>query len=142
MFNLMKNNDSFTPEMSMDNFFRNFFISPMVKNNGMLKTDIKEDENQYTVKVDAPGFNKKDLHVTYNDGVLTIAGKRDTVNDHADKDGNVLASERSFGQVSRSYGLPNVDKMKISAKYHDGVLTLVLPKVAEAQRDENEINID
>ena len=142
MFNLMKNNDSLMPEMSMDNFFRNFFNSPMLKSNGMLKTDIKEDENHYTVKVDAPGFNKKDLHVTYNDGVLTIASKRDTMNDHADKDGHVLASERSFGQVSRSYSLPNVDKTKISAKYHDGVLTLVLPKVAEAQRDENEINID
>ena len=118
MFNLMKNNDSFTPEMSMDNFFRNFFNSPMIKSNGMLKTDIKEDENQYTVKVDAPGFNKKDLHVTYNDDVLTIAGKRDTMDDHADKDGHV------------------------SAKYHDGVLTLVLPKVAEVEHDENEINID
>lgn len=142
MLNLMKNNDSLLPEMSMDNFFRNFFNSPMMKNNGMLNTDIKEDKNQYTVKVDAPGFIKKDLHVTYNDGVLTIVGKRDTMNDHADKDGHVLASERSFGQVSRSYSLPNVDKMNISAKYHDGVLTLVLPKLAEVQHDENEINID
>ncbi len=48
--------------------------------------------------------------------------------DHADNDGNMLMSERSYGRMSRSYRLPNVNEGQISAKVNDGVLTIDLPK--------------
>ena len=55
----------------------------------------------------------------------------DTVTYAADKDGQVIQCERRYGQMSRSYRLPNVDLKKVNAKYNEGVLELDLPKISE-----------
>ncbi len=107
-----------------------------------MKTDIAETEKEYRVKVDMPGFNKKDIHISYNNNVLTITGHRDTFSDESDKEGNILHSERSYGQLSRQYRLPDVDIDKVNAKYTDGVLILTLPKLALNGDDGNRIEID
>ena len=107
-----------------------------------MKTDISETEKEYRVKVDMPGFNKKDIHISYNNNVLTITGHRDTFADEADKEGNVLHSERSYGQLSRQYRLPDVDIDKVNAKYTDGVLILTLPKLTLNGDGGNRIEID
>lgn len=107
-----------------------------------MKTDIAETEKEYRVKVDMPGFNKKDIHINYNNNVLTITGHRDTFADESDKEGNVLHSERSYGQLSRQYRLPDVDIDKVNAKYTDGVLILTLPKLTLNGDGGNRIEID
>ncbi len=107
-----------------------------------MKTDIAETEKEYRVKVDMPGFNKKDIHISYNNDVLTITGHRDTFSDESDKEGNILHSERSYGQLSRQYRLPDVDIDKVNAKYNDGVLILTLPKLALNGDNGNRIEID
>lgn len=107
-----------------------------------MKTDIAETEKEYRVKVDMPGFNKKDIHISYNNNVLTITGHRDTFADESDKEGNVLHSERSYGQLSRQYRLPDVDIDKVNAKYTDGVLILTLPKLTLNGDGGNRIEID
>lgn len=107
-----------------------------------MKTDIAETEKEYRVKVDMPGFNKKDIHISYNNNVLTITGHRDTFADESDKEGNVLHSERSYGQLSRQYRLPDVDIDKVNAKYTDGVLILTLPKLTLDGDGGNRIEID
>lgn len=107
-----------------------------------MKTDIAETDKQYRVKVDMPGFNKKDIHISYNNNVLTITGHRDTFSDESDKQGNILHSERSYGQLSRQYRLPDVDIDKVNAKYNDGVLILTLPKMTIDGDGGNRIEID
>lgn len=107
-----------------------------------MKTDIAETEKEYRVKVDMPGFNKKDIHISYNNDVLTITGHRDTFSDESDKECNILHSERSYGQLSRHYRLPDVDIDKVNTKYNDGVLILTLPKLALNGDDGNRIEID
>ena len=48
--------------------------------------------------------------------------------------GKVVVQERYYGKFSRSVTLPqSVDSDKVEAAYEDGVLTLTLPKVPEAQ---------
>ena len=59
-----------------------------------------------------------------------------------DKDGNVLHSERRYGQMSRQYRLPDVNKKDIKAQYKNGVLTITLPKKDETDDDENHIDIE
>ena len=51
-------------------------------------------------------------------------------------------SERSYGRMSRSYRLPNVNEGQISAKVNDGVLTIDLPKMTSDQKGNHQINID
>lgn len=111
-----------------------------VANNGsVLKTDIKENDEQYVMKIDVPGIDKKDIALKYRDGTLSLAVKRDSFDDESDADGNVIASERRSGRFGRQYSLPDVDVDKIEARYENGVLQLTLPKKAAADTHHIEI---
>lgn len=107
----------------------------------LLQADVAEDDKEYTVKIDVPGMSKDDIHLAYSDGVLTISGNRSTFKDDSDKKKNLVRQERSEGSVSRSFALPNVDKSGINAKLTDGVLTVVLPKIAP-EADDSTITIE
>ncbi|BDZ32164.1 Hsp20/alpha crystallin family protein [Lactiplantibacillus sp. WILCCON 0030] len=108
-------------------------------NSAVLKTDIKENDEQYEMHVDVPGIKKDDIALKYRDGNLSIAVKRDSISDDSDKDGNMIASERRTGRFGRQYALPDVDASKIEAHYEDGVLKLILPKKAAADTHHIEI---
>ncbi|WP_127849014.1 Hsp20/alpha crystallin family protein [Lacticaseibacillus hulanensis] len=107
-----------------------------------LKTDIKDRDKEYQVKVDVPGLKKEDIKMNYRDDVLTIGVRHDVFDDHTDKDGNVLMSERQYGETSRSFRLPDVDRDHIKASMADGVLTVVLPKLTEAAAKDDTIAIE
>ncbi|SEM35497.1 heat shock protein Hsp20 [Ligilactobacillus sp. WC1T17] len=107
-----------------------------------LKSDIKETDTDYTVAIDVPGIDKKDITIDFKDGVLTVNAKRDSFSDKSDSQGNILSSERSYGRFSRQYSFPNVDKDKISAKSENGVLTITLPKTEEEISNTSHIQID
>ncbi len=138
---LMNRNDWMTdPFFDMGRrFFDNFVPTETSK---VLKTDIKENDKSYVAKVDVPGIEKNDIKLNYQDNILSISVKKDDFNDHEDKQGNVLMSERSYGAMSRSYRLPNVDEANIAAKYADGVLTITLPKLTETPKNPHTIEIN
>ncbi|KRM04724.1 MAG: Hsp20/alpha crystallin family protein [Liquorilactobacillus ghanensis] len=127
-----------------DDFFKNFgknvFSKLPIK--GDLKTDIKETKDAYQVKIDMPGFDKKNIHINYDNDVLSIFGRRDSFSDESDKEGNTVYSERSYGEFSRQYNLPDVDRDKVSAKYDNGVLSLTLPKVETVEDSASHIEIE
>lgn len=134
MANDLQRRDSFFDDMMNmpRHFFDDNFFAPM-RSASYMKSDVVENDNGYQVKIDMPGFDKQDIHVNYDQGILTVSGHRSTVSDHADKEGQLIQSERSYGQMSRSYRLPDVDLDKVSAKYDNGVLALDLPKIKESQ---------
>jgi len=141
---LQRNNNGLFGDMMQDWFGNSLFNNtnlPFVNSNYM-KTDIAETAKEYRVKVDMPGFDKKDIHISYNNDLLTITGHRDTFDDQSDKEGNILHSERRYGQMSRQYRLPDVDLEKVNAKYTDGVLLLTLPKLTMKPDDGKHIEID
>ncbi len=131
--------------MEQDDFFSNLghsFFEGTKSLNQSLKTDIKETNDAYNVKVDIPGISKDDISLSYDSGVLSISAKRDSFEDKSDKDGNIITSERSYGSYSRQYRLPNIIKDQISAKYTAGVLEITLPKSKTDSSPENQIKID
>ena len=141
---LQRNNNGLFGDMMQDWFGNSLFNNtnlPFVNSNYM-KTDIAETAKEYRVKVDMPGFDKKDIHISYNNDLLTITGHRDTFDDQSDKEGNILHSERRYGQMNRQYRLPDVDLEKVNAKYTDGVLLLTLPKLTMKPDDGKHIEID
>lgn len=133
-----------------DNFFdnlmslRNFFDDDnwLSSSDDYMKSDVVENKDGYQVKIDMPGFNKDDIHVNYADGVLTVSGHRDTFDDHTNKNGDIVQSERRYGQMSRSYRLPDVDLDKVNASYKDGVLALNLPKLTVDNQNGTHIDIN
>ena len=140
--------------MDRNNLMRNWFnndswmnnLPSMFENNfpedSTLKTDIKETDKNYEVHVDMPAFDKKDIDINYNNDILTVSGHRDSFNDHNDKNGDMIMSERSSGRVMRQYHLPAVDINNIKANYDNGVLKIDLPKMEKKVDSSHHIDID
>lgn len=94
--------------------------------------DIVDDKNQYILKFDMPGVEKKDIKVELNEHQLTVSAERRSETETDEK--NKYLSEIRYGSYSRSFTLPEqVDEKKIEAKLADGVLTLRVPKTETAK---------
>jgi len=102
--------------------------------------DFTEDEKAYTVTAELPGIEEKDIDVTLNSGMLMIKGEKKQETEEKGK--NYYLSERSYGSFQRSFALPEgVDEDKIAANFAKGVLTVTLPKSAEAQKSQKKIEV-
>ena len=94
--------------------------------------DIYEDEDGVTLRFDLAGVEPKDVDIRFENGVLTLRGERKL--DKEEKRENYHRIERSFGTFTRSFTLPGtLDAEKIRAESKNGVLTIGLPKRAEAK---------
>ncbi|TIX36045.1 MAG: Hsp20 family protein, partial [Mesorhizobium sp.] len=72
--------------------------------------------------------------------ILTIKGEKKE--EKEEKDNDYYLSERRYGSFQRSFQLPEgVDADKIDATFAKGVLTVKLPKTAEAQKAEKKITV-
>lgn len=102
--------------------------------------DVHETENELVVTADIPGMNEKDLDVRVENNMLTISGERTTESNV--KEDNYLRVERSYGSFSRSFSLPNtINPEAVAAEYKNGVLTVKLPKRAEAKPRQVKVNV-
>jgi len=94
--------------------------------------DIYEDEEGVTLRFELAGVDPQDVDVHFENGVLTVKGERRL--EKEEKRENYHRVERSFGTFTRSFSLPgSVDAEKIKAETKNGVLTVALPKKAEAK---------
>jgi HSP20 family protein len=94
--------------------------------------DVREADDRYEVTVDLPGLEPKDVNVTFEDGMLTISGKRQFESE--DKGDTWHRLERGFGTFARSIRLPQTaDTEKIEAAFDKGVLTVTVPKTEQAK---------
>ena len=91
--------------------------------------DLVEKDNVYEVHADLPGIDEKDIEVKVANGVLTIKGQKE------EKKEDYHLRERHYGSYERALRVPDaVDTDKIAATFKKGVLTVTLPKTAEAQK--------
>ncbi len=102
--------------------------------------DVAENETAYKITAELPGMEEKDVEVRVSGDMLTIKGEKRQ--EKEEKEGNYYLCERSFGSFQRSFSLPAaVDRDKISSELSKGVLTLTLPKTAEAQKRHRKIEV-
>ena len=103
----------------------------------VMKTDIKEKDNEYEVDIELPGFKKEDVKAELKDGYLTISAAKNVNNDEKKEDGKYNRKERFSGNVSRSFYVgEDMTQEDIHAKYEDGILRLTVPK-KEAKKVED-----
>lgn len=96
----------------------------------LMRTDIRENAQNYEMKVDLPGFKKEDLKLQLKDGYLNISASHNENKDEKDKSGKVVRQERYTGSMQRSFYVgEDVKQADINAKFENGVLTLTIPKV-------------
>jgi len=120
------------PSIFARNLFDEVFDSRQYgydRNQGLMKTDVKEHEGSYELFVDIPGVKKEDLKAELKDGYLTISATTDQNNDEKDAAGKYIRRERYTGTFSRSFYVgENVTQEEIKAKFQDGTLILKIPK--------------
>ena len=100
----------------------------------MPKVNIVEDNDNFRVEMAAPGMKKDDFHVELDNDMLTISSEV-THESENNNDQRYNRKEFSYQSFKRSFYLPNtVEADKIEAKYHEGILSLVIPKKEEAKK--------
>ena len=98
----------------------------------MMKTDIKENNDHYEMKIELPEVKKEDVKLSLDDGYLTVNAV--FKNDSDEKEGKFIRRERSYGSFSRSYFVgDNIKEEDVKAKLDNGVLTLYIKKVDEKE---------
>jgi|WetSurMetagenome_2_1015567.scaffolds.fasta_scaffold258096_2 HSP20 family protein len=102
-----------------------------------LKIDVIEDEEHFTVLVDLPGVRKDNITIDISEDKLEITADFD----ENSEDKNFVINERNNGIIKRAILLPKRVKMnQSSAKFNDGVLTVILSKLG---KNENfEVKVD
>ena len=94
-------------------------------------TDIYETQDALTVVMEMPGVGKEDITVALDHDRLRVEGQ---IASSKYEGLEPVYTEYNVGHYARAFTLSNkIDQEKISAQVEDGVLTLTLPKVKEAQ---------
>ena len=111
----------------------NDMFTPLFANGTDMRTDVTEDDKNYVFACELPGYDKKDIKISLEDGYLTIAAEKKAESEEHKK--SFLRKERFEGQTSRCFYVGNVDEKAIAAKYDNGVLTVSVPKEEKPVED-------
>lgn len=138
----------------IDNFFdqmiRGFGFSPLDStrlinsrmNDVMLKPtlDLAATEKDYTITIEIPGVDEKDVNLEIANDILTIHGEKRQESEEKGK--NYYRMERSYGSFQRVLSLPeDVDQDGITATFKNGVLNLNMPRKALANTNVKKIEV-
>ncbi len=89
--------------------------------------DITETEQDYRIQVSLPDVKKDDVHVTLQDGVLTIQGERRQ--EREEKNVRFHRRELSVGSFMRRFTVPDdAEESTVDAQFKDGMLHVTIPK--------------
>ena len=103
--------------------------------------NVNESDLEYTVFMDLPGVDKKDVEVNMSEGILTIIGERN--NNEQGQDNPCILKENYHGTFLRSFELSNaVQEDKIKARFKNGVLTINIPKSEEVKPAVKKITVN
>ncbi len=117
-----------------DNFF-NHDLSGFIGADNLLSNpsvNVIEKDDQFRIELAAPGLEKENFQLKVEKGYLKVSANKEQKQEIEGE--KFTRREFNFASFSRSFQLPeSVDAEKIVANYEKGVLTVSLPKKAEAQ---------
>ncbi len=131
----------------MDRFFDDFW-APVNRETSPVndffapRVDILERDDHYEITAEIPGINKDDIHVTMENGVLTLEAET-TQEKKEEKEGKVIRQERRYGKYLRKFNLgDSVHDEDIKASFKDGILKLTAPKAVDETPQLRRIDIN
>ena len=130
------------------NFFRGFPVSPFFGEDEkpwrsviLPEVDIAEGKKEYTITVEVPGVEEKDIELTVAEGTLTIRGEKRYEKEDREKQYHRI--ERSYGAFQRVLSLPeDADEDAIKATFKNGVLTVTIGKNPKAKSSVRKIAVN
>lgn len=131
---------------AFDDFLR-MFPAPLpglpgmlLDNDGGFQVDIAETDKEIKVTAELPGVEEGDIDVRVSDGMLTISAEKKAVRE--ENESGYILRERSFGRVERTLPLPEgVNTDAAQASFKAGVLTVTIPKEAEAREESKRVPV-
>jgi HSP20 family protein len=125
-----------------DDVFRGFDLTPFgfdrERTIGWPNIEVSDTDEEMKVTAELPGLDEKEVELELANGVLAIKGEKKTETEDKDR----LFSERYYGRFERRIPVEDVEEDKVSASFRNGVLTVTLPKTAQAQRQVKRISIN
>ena len=123
-------NDFFT-----DDWFNSSLANWRTAGSSLPAVNVRETNDDFMIDVAAPGMKREDFKVELDNNILTISSELEDKQEEKDKNGTFTRREFSYQSFQRSFSLPEnkVDGGKISAKYTDGILHVIVPKREEAK---------
>jgi HSP20 family protein len=125
-----------------DPMFRGLFRRPTFEEGELLEpaVDVAESDGEVTIKMEVPGVEKDQLHLTVSDDHLTVRGE--TRKESEEKRKNYYRQEIRYGAFQRFVPLPvEVDAAKTHAELKNGVLTIALPKSKQPKAQEIKVAV-
>lgn len=101
--------------------------------------DVRELDDGYLLEADLPGVAKENIHLNFEDGVLTVSAAHHQAEDSEPERG-YLVHERTGGVYERSFRFQDADPDGISASFENAVLRIVLRKMQARSSREIHIN--
>lgn len=96
--------------------------------------NIRENEDEFSLEVAAPGKTKEDFNIELDNETLTISSESKEEHSEENKNEGFTRREFSYSNFKRAFSLPDsVNTAEISANYENGVLTIGLPKKEESK---------
>ncbi|SFC30364.1 HSP20 family protein [Marinospirillum celere] len=96
------------------------------------KLDVASADKEYTITLEAPGLEEKDIQLDLQERTLFIRGEKRQEKEEQDK--HFYRMERSYGQFQRVLEIPtDVELDGIKAKMNKGLLTLTLPRQTKSE---------
>ncbi|MFH7320003.1 Hsp20/alpha crystallin family protein [Desulfurivibrio sp. D14AmB] len=109
---------------------------------GLLKpqVDIGADDKSYTITIEVPGVDEKDVTIEISEDTLVVSGEKKQEKEEKEKD--FYRMERSYGSFRRVLCLPeDVDRDGIKAAFKKGILTITMPRRAPAKKAARRIEV-
>lgn len=94
--------------------------------------DLYETPDRFVLSLELPGLTRDHIKIEIQQETLIVRGERPV---HHEEGARYHRVERGHGAFARSFALPQpVDVEAVAAEFRDGVLTVVVPKLAPQQR--------
>lgn len=100
--------------------------------------EVRETDAGYRVSLELPGMDEKDIEVSYADGMLVVRGEKRTETEDRER----TVTERRYGRFERRVALPDAEHARANATFDRGVLTIDVPRAAEAEPQARRIPIN
>jgi len=135
----------------MDRLFDDFFApaetrsfaggqSPTQTLGGWPRIDVQEGDQAYTIAAEVPGMDPKDVQLDLRENALIISGEKRA--ERSDEGQGRHYSERSYGRFERVIPFESeIDSDRVEATCSNGVLTITLPKAAQARDRSRRIEV-
>jgi len=118
--------------MNWNGMLDRFFDDTPVWNTRTPAVNVRENEDGYLMEAELPGLSDKDVELKVEDNILTLSSRKEEAKEENNE--GYLIRERRSAEFCRTFVLPrDVDRDTIKAEFKNGLLTVQIPKAAEAK---------